>query len=337
MASQGWTPGTLLGASDAPHAEFHTAANASYIRVVLKDDNLGIGAKRGSGLSEGECTGLDVFQSLLGRLNGNEEEVERERKSREDLKRAIYTERKWGSIRFVKGGLLIGDKIQKLIEDEAERVRELEDNKKDQSSDESSSDEDEEEETVEKATKEKKAKKASKDKKKATIAAADSAADSLSSDRKSKSEKKKRKAENSLEDETMPSSAVSEKSQKKRKHSSDSEPDQNTVDKAARKAARRERKAAEAAAALTSITESSKPKESKEERRERKRKEKGVSSIDLPSPKIVTPLSSTPTSGAGTPNSLLGGRHAVRSRNIMQKRMAVMDTAALNQIFMIKS
>jgi Pin2-interacting protein X1 len=126
MKSQGWEPGNFLGAKDAPHAEFHTEANASHIRVVLKDDNLGIGAKRGSGLEQGECVGLDVFQSLLGRLNGrDEDELAQEQKSREDLKRAIYTERKWGSIRFISGGFLIGDKIQDLIDGEAERIRQL--------------------------------------------------------------------------------------------------------------------------------------------------------------------------------------------------------------------
>ena len=108
MTSQGWQPGDYLGAKNAAHAEFHTAANASHIRVSIKDDNLGLGAKIGSGVGHGECTGLDAFTNLLGRLNGkDEEELEREQKSREDLKRAIYTERRWGSVRFVPGGFLI--------------------------------------------------------------------------------------------------------------------------------------------------------------------------------------------------------------------------------------
>ena len=118
MTAQGWQPGEYLGVKDAAHAEFHTAANASHIRVFVKDDNLGLGAKKGSGLAQGECTGLDAFQALLGRLNGkDEDELVKEQKSREALKRAIYSEHKWGSVRFVKGGFLIGDKIQKLIEE----------------------------------------------------------------------------------------------------------------------------------------------------------------------------------------------------------------------------
>lgn len=124
LAAQGWNPGELLGAKGAPHAELHTCANASHIRVVLKDDNLGLGAKRGSGQIEGQCTGLDAFQGLLGRLNGKSEgELRKDQESRDDLKRAVYTERRWGSVRFVKGGLLVGDKIQDLAHAEAARLR----------------------------------------------------------------------------------------------------------------------------------------------------------------------------------------------------------------------
>lgn len=102
----------------------HTSANSSHIRVALKDDNLGLGAKRGSGQVEGQCTGLDAFQGLLGRLNGRSDaELQKAQDAREDLKRATYTERRWGSVRFVKGGLLIGDKIQDLAHAEAARLR----------------------------------------------------------------------------------------------------------------------------------------------------------------------------------------------------------------------
>ncbi|KAH0541935.1 hypothetical protein FGG08_003655 [Glutinoglossum americanum] len=126
LTAQGWTPGTYLGAKNAPHAQFHSAASASHIRIALKDDNLGLGAKRGSGQVEGECTGLSAFQGLLGRLNGKtEEEVDKERKSREDVRREIYMENRWGSIKFVKGGLLVGDKIrEEPADDETGRPQE---------------------------------------------------------------------------------------------------------------------------------------------------------------------------------------------------------------------
>ena len=113
-----------MGTQDAPHARFHTEANASHIRVALREDNLGLGAKRGSGQSEGQCTGLDAFQGLLGRLNGKTEvDLEKEQKSRDDLKRAIYTGNRWGSVRFVSGGLLVGDEIQRLADDEAKSLQ----------------------------------------------------------------------------------------------------------------------------------------------------------------------------------------------------------------------
>lgn len=121
-----------MGTKDAPHARAHTEASASHIRVALKDDNLGLGAKRGRGQIEGQCTGLDVFQGLLGRLNGKPEvDLEKEQKSRDDLKRAIYTENRWGSVRFISGGLLVGDKIQELADDEARRLQSLLLNKSD--------------------------------------------------------------------------------------------------------------------------------------------------------------------------------------------------------------
>ena len=115
LLSQGWTPGTYLGPSNAPHKHLHSDASASFIRTTIKDDNLGLGAKRGQG--PGECTGLDAFQGLLGRLNGKDNAVlEKEQNSRDNLKRALYTERRWGTLRFISGGLLVGEKIQKLPE-----------------------------------------------------------------------------------------------------------------------------------------------------------------------------------------------------------------------------
>ncbi|KAI9704415.1 MAG: telomerase inhibitor [Candelina mexicana] len=115
LIAQGWTPGSFLGAQDAPHAGLHTEANASHIRVAIKDDNLGVGAI-GSKQPEGECVGLDAFQGILGRLNGKSDGLlEKERQSRSNVKRLLYTERRWGGMHFVKGGLLIGDKIETAL------------------------------------------------------------------------------------------------------------------------------------------------------------------------------------------------------------------------------
>ncbi len=109
LRAQGWEPGQYLGAKDSAHSQWHTEANSSHIRVTLKDDLLGLGAKRNNG---DECTGLDAFQHLLGRLNGKSEDaLETERKAREDIKLNLYVERKLGTIRFVKGGWLVGDQL----------------------------------------------------------------------------------------------------------------------------------------------------------------------------------------------------------------------------------
>ena len=85
--------------------------------MSLKDDNLGLGAKSGVNLPP---TGLDAFQGLLGRLNGKkDDELEKEQKSRDDLRRAVYTENRWGALRFVSGGFLVGDRIEEVGGDKA--------------------------------------------------------------------------------------------------------------------------------------------------------------------------------------------------------------------------
>ncbi|POS86847.1 hypothetical protein EPUL_001277 [Erysiphe pulchra] len=122
LTAQGWKKGEFLGAKNAAHSEFHTAANSSHIRVTLKDNLLGLGAKIGTGVGHGECTGLDAFKNLLGRLNGKTQtQIAQEQKVRVDVRRAIYTEKRWGSMNFVSGGYLVGDKIQNLIDTQIER------------------------------------------------------------------------------------------------------------------------------------------------------------------------------------------------------------------------
>ncbi|TKA76544.1 hypothetical protein B0A49_01800 [Cryomyces minteri] len=113
LKSQGWTPGQFLGAENAPHASHYSAANASHIRVLLKDDNLGLGASRRK--DNAETFGLSVFQGLLGRLNGKSDaELEREQKVQRDRDLALYQGQRWGLKNFVSGGLLVGDKIEKV-------------------------------------------------------------------------------------------------------------------------------------------------------------------------------------------------------------------------------
>ncbi|KAI9840983.1 MAG: telomerase inhibitor [Thelocarpon superellum] len=126
LTAQGWKPGGLLGLTDAPHAEHHSAASQTYIRVALKDDNLGLGAKVGRGHAERAATGLSAFESILDRLSGKSgEEIERKQEARAEVTRRSYIEQRFGTMTFVRGGMLVGNKIQELKDAEEARLREL--------------------------------------------------------------------------------------------------------------------------------------------------------------------------------------------------------------------
>ena len=301
MTEQGWTPGQFLGAQDAPHAEFHTEANASHIRVVLKDDNLGIGAKKGSGVNQGECVGLDVFQTLLGRLNStDEEEYVKEQNRREDLKRAIYTEQKWGTIRFVHGGFLIGDKIQDLIDGEKERLKNLKEAESDSESTSSDSDSDSDSDED----------KLKKSKKTIEVETA-----KLTLDIKSK----KRKSEDDGEDKAAKKARkAAEKEERKAQKAAEKE-DDSKLSKKERKQKRKERKAGkEKKRTLKAAKKEAKAAAKKDGKKDKKR------SSAVPTP---------PISSISTPRPILqSGRLAVRARNIEAKRMASMASSSINEV-----
>ncbi|KAJ5114576.1 hypothetical protein NUU61_000335 [Penicillium alfredii] len=114
MSAQGWKPGSRLGARDAAHADMLTAGSASHIRVTIKDDTLGLGA-RGGRDPLGEPTGLDAFKGLLGRLNGKTDvELKQEQRKRDDVKLARYVSMKFQEVRFVSGGLLAQEKNDEI-------------------------------------------------------------------------------------------------------------------------------------------------------------------------------------------------------------------------------
>ena len=105
----------MLGAANTPYTSLHTRANASHIKVALKDDTRGLGAEIVTKHEDGSTTGLDVFQNLLGRLNGKSEvELETQQKTISDVRRSAFISRRWGSLRFVGGGLLVSDDLQEL-------------------------------------------------------------------------------------------------------------------------------------------------------------------------------------------------------------------------------
>lgn len=74
--------------------------------MVLKDDNLGLGAK---GLQHDLCTGLDAFQGLLDSLNGKAKgQATRHEQIYQETKPAVYEGLGKKGIRFVSGGFLKG-------------------------------------------------------------------------------------------------------------------------------------------------------------------------------------------------------------------------------------
>ncbi|OTA81107.1 hypothetical protein M434DRAFT_401494 [Hypoxylon sp. CO27-5] len=347
LRAQGWEPGKFLGAQDAPHSHLHSAASAAPINVLMKDDTLGLGAKP-KHRQNTECTGLDVFKDLLGRLNGKSEEtIEKERQVRSGIKTNLYVERKYGLMNFVSGGLLVGDQMKDLVstkvetlvsvkEEEKESLSTLEDatalpmkkQKKEKKSKKRKAEDPDSTDSPD-AVPEKKRKKRSKDASSREDSAGSVEVDGPS---KKKSKKSKRKEEGVIEP------AEPEKKKKSKKSKKDSERDV-------------EDDATPAGSEDAQVERSKLKKEKKEKKKEKKSKKQkqtdasessteAVLSTSASTPALVaTPQDSgvsTPT-GTGTSTPLgLSARHYARSRHIASKRMAMADMAALNQIFMVK-
>lgn len=312
LRAQGWQPGDYLGAKDAPHAEWHTEANTSHIRVVLKDDTLGLGAKRNNG---DECTGLDAFQHLLGRLNGKSDEtLETERKVREDLKLSLYVERKYGVIRFVKGGWLVGDVVKEAPEAEGPKDSAEVSKPSEEVSEESEAtattskkrkaDQDTDQEAEKARKKEKKSKKRK--------AESDAEADGEKvKEKKDKKKSKKRRAESEADDEATAAPSAS------------GEPLDEVASSDEVNKAKKEKK---------DKKEKKKEKKDKKEKKEKRRKDGASSESSAVAPTPAESTISTPSgSGYSTPVTS-STRYLARSRFIAQKRMAFADSAALNQV-----
>ncbi|KIX00380.1 uncharacterized protein Z518_10519 [Rhinocladiella mackenziei CBS 650.93] len=122
MARHGWKEGQSLGNRDTVHIDLNDAERlaAARVGVLFKDDNLGLGATRKSTDVEGQRTGLDAFQGLLGRLNGKTDvELKKEEKKLEDRKLEMHVRGRWGGMVFVRGEVLVGDRNE---EDKEETV-----------------------------------------------------------------------------------------------------------------------------------------------------------------------------------------------------------------------
>ena len=325
LTSQGWTPGATLGAKDASHSTHYTAASASHIRVLLKEDNLGLGAKRGS--ERAENFGLAGLDAVLGRLNGREEDVKREEERRVEVERKGSVVRRLGFMNFVSGGFLVGDKIEKGVKVKREvKIEVKEEDVKVKV-----------EEVEEAVVERKKEKKRKRDRVEEDVKE-EGADDQPKLKRKKKSMNLRDEAK-AQDSETSQSQPKSKKDKKKKIKSSDSPsitttstsvsetpavPAEPLSDKAKRKAERRAKKeekklkkalkkAAKEAALANTANEATSDSSSSEDE-------------DSETPKT----SSVPTTGTSTP--ILRGHQLVRQRYIMQKKRASMDPQALKEV-----
>ncbi|KAI1366756.1 hypothetical protein F5Y08DRAFT_118237 [Xylaria arbuscula] len=340
LRSQGWEPGKYLGAQDSAHAQLHSAASLAPIKINLKDDTLGLGAKIRQKQSD-ECTGLDVFKDLLGRLNGKSEEaLEQQRQVRSEIKTNLFVERRYGPMRFVSGGFLVGDqKMQELVdnkaavapikEESASEGSEVEAAKKEKSKKEKKSKKrkasESEESDPSDSKSEKKRKKHSKVVEEADINEAE--AEESTGKRKDKKKKKSERSENTQEEEETATPVESEVKRKKSKKSKDA----------------LQKPALSNGSADISENDASDKARRKEKKREKKRKQADITETSEVASTVQSSTTTPQDSGASTPITtgtstpqILSARHRARSRNIASKRMAFSDMQALNQIFMVK-
>ncbi|KAK6354446.1 telomerase inhibitor [Orbilia blumenaviensis] len=317
LTSQGWAPGTILGPD--PNNPHHTVASQVGIKVMLKDDTLGLGCK---GNQEDTCTGLGDLQSLLGRLNGKTDESV---KSEEDTRRKMWIEGRYG-MRFVRGEVLESTWVTKGLKKEVKEVKDESDEEmKDASeqetksadaTDEEEGDESESSKTNKDKSKEKNRRdRESKKKKRKSSDSEDDEDDdsSSSSSQDRKSDKAKRKADKALR-------KAEKQAKRERKEAKRLRKDEKRRAKAEKKAL----KSAIAASSAPSSTASTPPAMPSAE----------LEPVIKPAKKSKSLPNSLHTSGTSTP---VNGRHALRSKWIAQKRMAVMDAKALNEILMIKA
>ncbi|KAG5928652.1 hypothetical protein E4U42_000258 [Claviceps africana] len=320
LRAQGWQPGQFLGVQDAAHSQSYTAANASYIRVTLKDDMKGLGFNKAK---EDQVTGLDVFSDLLSRLNGKSEDcIEGEKQARLEIKTNRYVEAKWGPMRFVRGGLLVGDEMKEVP-----------------TGDEASDAKTQSPSVVNKPGRSKKSKKRK--------AADVQDSDAESSQDAKKQEKRRRKEERRLarksgacDEGNVPdeeSSGRSKKKSKKEKSKSDSGSEDAKIEKK-----QEEEEGDEEEEGVDDARHAKRAlKREKKKNKKKTRKREDEAQAEAEPTTRASSLAATTTTGTSTPTTTgspaPGSRNFVRSRFIAQKRQAVMDTKALAQIFMVKA
>ena len=311
LTAQGWKPGDTLGAENASHSSHYTSASSSHIRVLLRDDNLGLGAKNGK--QEADKFGLDMFQGLLGRLNGkSQEELDKEAGYRRDLALKEMVVKRFGGTTFVSGGYLVGDKIERSVHVQQESSP-----------------------AAFVAVKEKKSKKRKRTEEvepdhAATQIKAQSSADETEVKEKKKRSKKDKKRNDTTIETPLPSDPEAEQEEEAtlqdKVPEEMSEKESKRLRKAEKRAAKEARRAEKA--------------ERKRKRREDELKDEAATSA--PSTPVDTSDTEATTSEAPSTSlqktvAVPRGRFAIRSRYSQQKRMAASDQQALKEIFMIKA
>ncbi|KAK8126629.1 Protein PXR1 [Apiospora kogelbergensis] len=328
LRSHGWEPGQFLGAQDSSHSDLHSAASAAPIRVTLKDDTLGLGAK---------VRQKQADETFLGRLNGKSDDtIKKEQTLRAEIKTSTYVERKFGLMRFVKGGLLVGDQMTDLLKKE-EPVKE--DEVKEESKDQIllADVPTQEDDGTSKSKKEKKSKKRK----------AEESESPEEPEVKKEKKKKKRSKEEATEAITASTStsederrAKKEKKKAKKLKAAEALEEDDEVKSKSKKSKKRKTEVGDEAGIESEDASDSKKKQKKEKKR--KQRDASAASSEEASATVVAVISTPAESGTATPVASgtstpqsLSTRHFVRSRNIASKRKAL-DAAALAQIFMVK-
>lgn len=335
LSKQGWKQGDYLGAENASHSAHYTAANASHIRVMLREDNLGLGAKIGGGSAD--TFGLSMFSGLLGRLNGKDEAtLKKQEDSIRDAELRMYGDRKFGFMNFVSGGLLVGDKMEEpkstKIEDIKPQVvavkvgQETKSKKRKAEDEETKSRNRKAGNDEEKSKKRKSDKSAKKDKHRKSHDTAAEVEESSASETPIEKPANSSTSDSSEEEEEEENDSKAHKRKRKSSKESKSKPTDDDEksrlkhEKRARKESRRKRK------------------EEKCRRRAEKEEEEEASSAKASSAVVSqaeAEAEAESNSNTSTPQPFMGGRQALRQRYIMQKRMASSNAAALKEIFML--
>jgi Pin2-interacting protein X1 len=274
-----------------------------------------LGAKKNGNV---EQFGLDMFAGLLGRLNGKSEtQLQKEENARRDIKLATLSSQRYGATRFVSGGFLVGEKIERIITDTLVRTPDVSSSVRINSevSDTASSSENkkrkredriataEESTTDSKSTR--KMQKAMRELEDEETRAERETKGKRKKDRKGKTDITEPEAPMQLDELALPdsSSATDERIEKK----------QRKAEKKARREAKRLRK----------------------EKRRKKRAEAADSSSTSSddeateeTDELYKPMTVQPAAN---------GRFLLRQRYIQQKKLACMDQKSLNEIFMIKT